>query len=290
MTDKKLITTPVRVQDPDAMRTELAVPQRNPAEMMQMALEHKADPAVLQKLIDIQQQWEAAQARKAYVEAMTAFKSECPAVLGKDASVDFTSSKGRTHYKHATLGSIVSAITPMLSKNGLSISWETAQESNAVRVTCNITHRAGHRESTTLCGPRDESGNKNLIQAVGSAVTYLQRYTLLSALGLATADQDDDGGKRREPIKPTVELEPENQDDKGEVVAVTIGEVKSRSGGSKEKPWVRYYFKSGDEWFSTFSNSLAEVLRGLVGQEVELRIERNEKGNTVLGVMSDAQE
>jgi hypothetical protein len=41
-------------------------------------------------------------------------------------------------------------------------------------------------------GP-DTSGSKNPIQALGSAVSYLQRYTLLSLAGLATEDQDDDG-------------------------------------------------------------------------------------------------
>ena len=207
MTDEKteiitpIITTPVRAQKPEEYTAEVVIPNRTPAAMMQIALEHNADPAVLQKLLDIQEQWEATQARKAYVDAMTKFKSECPAVLGKDATVDFPTSKGRTRYTHATLGGIVSTITPMLSQNGLSISWETTQGNNMVSVTCHITHCLGHRESTTLVGPRDESGNKNMIQAVGSAVTYLQRYTLLSALGLATADQDNDGGAgERKPV------------------------------------------------------------------------------------------
>ena len=38
---------------------------------------------------------------------------------------------------------------------------------------------------------RDDSGNKNSIQAVGSTTTYLQRYTLKAALGLAASDDDD---------------------------------------------------------------------------------------------------
>ena len=39
----------------------------------------------------------------------------------------------------------------------------------------------------------DKSGSKNVIQAVGSAVTYGQRYTLIGALGITTADEDIDG-------------------------------------------------------------------------------------------------
>jgi len=51
----------------------------------------------------------------------------------------------------------------------------------------------GHSESVTLQSATDDSGKKNNIQALGSAITYLQRYTLLSITGLATEDQDDDG-------------------------------------------------------------------------------------------------
>ena len=40
--------------------------------------------------------------------------------------------------------------------------------------------------------PADNSGGKNSIQGIGSSITYLQRYTLKLALGLA-AGRDDDG-------------------------------------------------------------------------------------------------
>jgi len=42
----------------------------------------------------------------------------------------------------------------------------------------------------------DTSGSKNSIQAVGSTVSYLQRYTLYSILGLASKDADTDGNNR----------------------------------------------------------------------------------------------
>ena len=44
-----------------------------------------------------------------------------------------------------------------------------------------------------MTAPADTSGSKNAIQARGSTVTYLQRYTLLGALGLVTGDEDTDG-------------------------------------------------------------------------------------------------
>ena len=59
-------------------------------------------------------------------------------------------------------------------------------------MTCLIFHKEGHNEETTLSGPPDKTGNKNDIQAIGSTLTYLQRYSLMQALGLA-ASNDDDG-------------------------------------------------------------------------------------------------
>jgi len=80
-----------------------------------------------------------------------------------------------------------------MSKHGLSASWHTKQDNGAVSVTCTITHLMGHKESVTLSAPPDNSGSKNNIQAIGSTVTYLQRYTLFAITGIAAADQDDDG-------------------------------------------------------------------------------------------------
>jgi hypothetical protein len=39
----------------------------------------------------------------------------------------------------------------------------------------------------------DTTGSKNPIQARGSAIEYLKRYTLIGSLGLSTADSDIDG-------------------------------------------------------------------------------------------------
>jgi hypothetical protein len=62
-----------------------------------------------------------------------------------------------------------------------------------VKVTCKLTHKQGHSEEVTLEAPLDTSGGKNNIQAMGSSVSYLERYTLLAITGLATKEQDDDG-------------------------------------------------------------------------------------------------
>lgn len=173
-----------------------------PSHMLQMAVEQGADLDKLEKLMDLQERWERGEARKAFVASMNRFK-ENPPKLTKNKTVDYTSSKGRTTYNHASLDHICDTIGKALSDVGISYAWKTNQQENGlVRVTCILTHEAGHSEETALQAAPDTSGGKNSIQAVGSTVTYLQRYTLLAATGMATEDQDDDGtGAGPEPAK-----------------------------------------------------------------------------------------
>lgn len=185
--------------EPTEQKHVPAIPYSEPAAvtpmtMIDRALVSGAAPETLEKLLALQERWEANQGRKAFDEAMAAAKAEIPTIR-KNRTVDFTSSKGRTHYKHEDLAEIAATVNPILGKYGLSYRFKTTNAPNEpITVTCIITHRLGYYEETTLSGPRDDSGNKNAIQQVGSTLTYLQRMTLKAALGLAAAE-DDDGQK-----------------------------------------------------------------------------------------------
>ena len=170
------------------MSNELAKIENSPAAMIKMAVEGKADLDKLEKLLGLQERWEAGEARKAYHVAMAKFK-ENPPKIDKDKTVKYKDVK----YNHASLANVTDKISAELSKYGLSASWQTKQN-GAITVTCKITHSQGHSEETTLSAPADATGSKNAIQAIGSTITYLQRYTLLALAGLATHDQDNDGG------------------------------------------------------------------------------------------------
>lgn len=181
-----------------AMNEPTAVSVMTPMDMLNKAVAQGADINVLEKLMGLQERWEANQARKSFDEAMAAAKAEIP-TIAKNREVDFTSSKGRTNYRHEDLAEIARTVDPILSRHGLSYRFRvTSNVSEPVTVTCILSHRAGHSEETTLSAGRDDSGNKNNIQAVGSAITYLQRYTLKAALGLAAAS-DDDGNSSEAP-------------------------------------------------------------------------------------------
>ncbi|KAF1009532.1 MAG: hypothetical protein GAK28_00170 [Luteibacter sp.] len=164
-----------------------------PADLLGMAMAQGADLDRLERLMALQERWEANQAEKAYVTAMTAFKAK-PIDIYKRKRVRFQTSKGVTEYNHAELADVVDAAITGMAEHGLSHAWETEQRQGGwIAVTCVVTHAQGHSKRTMLTAQADDSGGKNSIQAVGSTITYLQRYTLLAALGLATKGMDDDG-------------------------------------------------------------------------------------------------
>jgi hypothetical protein len=168
-----------------------------PMTLINMAVSQGADVDKLEQLMGLQERWEKNEARKAYVSAISAFKSDPPDIY-KTKLVAF----GNTRYKHALIGDVNAIIIDCLTKHGLSHRWEVDQ-SNGITVSCIITHSMGHSELTKMTAPSDTSGQKNSIQAIASTITYLQRYTLLAATGLTTKDMPDDDamGGVKSPIK-----------------------------------------------------------------------------------------
>ena len=162
-------------------------------DMIMAAIQGKADLDKVRQLFELQKETEKWNAEKAYNRAIADFKANPPEIV-KESQVDFKSERTgqRTHYKYAALANVIEKVTPELSKHGLTVSWRTSQ-TDKVLVTCRISHELGHYEETTLAADSDSSGSKNAIQAMGSAITYMQRYTVLALLGLACSDADDDG-------------------------------------------------------------------------------------------------
>lgn len=165
-----------------------------PMTMIDRALSSGAAPETLERLLALQERWEAGQARKAFDAAMATAKEELTPII-TNRRVNFESkdrSKAATDYRFEDLAQIERQVAPILTKNGLSYRYRTeAEPEQPVRVTCIVAHRDGHSEQTSLAAGRDTSGNKNSIQAIGSTITYLQRYTLKAALGLAVSHDDD---------------------------------------------------------------------------------------------------
>lgn len=180
----------VEMKQQDLMETprNAIAPSATPADLLRIAVENGADLDRLERLMALQERWEATEARKSYVAAMTAFKAEKLTIV-KGKKVEYTG----TSYMHAELSDVTDVICPALARHQLSHRWDVSQEGERITVDCVITHVLGHSERVTMQAMPDNSGKKNAIQQVASTITYLQRYTLLAATGVATKGQDDDG-------------------------------------------------------------------------------------------------
>lgn len=156
----------------------------------------RLDTESMRGVLQMQREWEAHQAHKAFVRAFSRMKTKLPAVVKRDKMVDFGGKKGRVRYQHASLANIIGATTPALTEYGFTLAWHTDQPSpGQVSVTCELVHCDGHKESTTLSAPPDDSGGKSPPQQIASTVSLLKRYTAQSLLGVADEDDKEPTGE-----------------------------------------------------------------------------------------------
>jgi uncharacterized protein YktA (UPF0223 family) len=172
---------------------DLQTTDDSPQGLIQIAIQAGANIDYIEKLLALKERYDAAQSNKAFLSAMSNFQKDVPAIQ-KKKQVGYTSKSGGTvGYKYAELGEIDEAIKTPMADNGLSKRWEITEDGERLICTCIISHINGHTERTTMSSLKDSSGNKNEIQSRASAISYLQRYTLIGALGLTTASEDNDG-------------------------------------------------------------------------------------------------
>lgn len=178
----------------DIAKIETETPQvpalMTPMAMIDRALMSGATPETLEKLLTLQERWEATQARKAFIAGMALAKAKFAPILKTNEGYS-------NRYKYETLTDVMDAVDGPLSEYGFSYDWVTEDlPDGKIRVTCVVTHEAGHSRRNSLSGdPKDTAdakANMNGLQRMGGAVTYLQRYTLKAALGVA-ASKDVDG-------------------------------------------------------------------------------------------------
>ncbi len=196
VTDLELVEQP-RAEQAVAVRQDSALAEvpAGPLAMAMQAMKAGMTIAEMRDMLNLQKEWEANEARKAFVDDMATFKKNPPEIL-KDKHVEFVTTKGTTAYDHATIGNVCDAIIKAAAEHGFSHRWVPSRGANGEYVvTCEVTHRLGHSQETRLEGPRDDSGGKNTIQGGISTNTYLQRHSLLMAFGFATKDQPDDDGR-----------------------------------------------------------------------------------------------
>lgn len=114
--------------------------------------------------------------------------------------------------KYADLASIINAIKPIMSKNGLSISQHPSFKANLVSVQTILMHNSGQWMSSVISAPVSKLDP----QGVGSATSYCRRYALSAIVCIAQEDDDGNlasGHKKHESNDKFVHLKPAAVDD-----------------------------------------------------------------------------
>ena len=149
---------------------------------------------VIERLLAMRQREEDRLAERAFNTALSQAKGEIEPVLKKH-EVDFTSDKTskRTKYKFEEMADVARVVDPVFARYGLAYRFSIAQDGAKVSVTCILSHADGYSERMPpLTGTVDVGGTSmNPLQALGSALTYLQRYSLRAAIGVAAGRDDD---------------------------------------------------------------------------------------------------
>ena len=169
-------------------------------DLLRAAVDKGADVATLERLAKLYEAAELGQKKAEFNNALAAAKAELRPVI-KDKQVG-------SLYKYETMAAIAAEIDPVLAKHGLFAIFPDAEhtekhEPNRIYVTCRLSHRNGYSIEKTLDGPPDTGQNRNAIQAMGSTMTYLQRYALRAILGLAVSNEKEN--KERFTGKPPID-------------------------------------------------------------------------------------
>lgn len=173
----------------DIQKVEQALPVASgPMEMISQAIASGASIETLERLMALKERHDKEVARQSFLTALSDFQMDSPDIR-KTKGVEF----GNTKYMYAPLADIDRQLRKPMKDHGFSKRWEIQDNGDEIRVTCIIAHIGGHTEQTAMSAKPDTSGSKNPIQARGSAIEYMKRYTLVGALGITTADSDIDG-------------------------------------------------------------------------------------------------
>ncbi len=176
-----------------AKPSEIVPIEPTPVSLLAQALDQGLDHETLGRFMDLQERYEAGEARKAYAEAMAACQAEMQPIVAQ-AENDHTKSL------YAKLGVINQQIAPIYGKHGFSISFGNgeARVEGEIRTTARVLHRMGHFEEEYIDLPPDGAGvqgnaNKTPIHARASSMTYGRRYIVMGIFNLSILTEDDDG-------------------------------------------------------------------------------------------------
>lgn len=120
-----------------------------------------------------------------------------PAFVAAQAEIENAHKNARNpHFKstYADLAEIVETIRPTLAKHKLAVIQIPGYENGALTMDTMLLHESGE----WIGGVSGSPIAKQDPQGVGSAITYLRRYSLAAVCGIAQEDDDGNAASRRD--------------------------------------------------------------------------------------------
>jgi hypothetical protein len=179
--------------------------------------------------------------REAFNRAFIQFKKDCPPIPRTRRTKQYTrvTDDGReVQGSFADLETIAKLVDPVLRDCGLSYRWtDTSMVDGLMVVVCRLAHADGHFEDSPsppfpIGKPITSRAGKDVqsVQQVSASTsTYARRYSLISALGLTTVDEDDDG--RGEPAETITDEQANTLND----LCLQGGETEDRAAAWRAK-------------------------------------------------------
>ena len=181
----------------EIMKTESQVPasitiEGQPmANIISQAIAKGANLPEVRELLNILKEGEAYEAKKCFHASMSKVCAAIPVV-------EKTEYNPITKSKFAPLVGIVTAIKPIYTAGGFSLSFNEGETSKPehMRIIGILTHEKGHTENYFYDIPLDGKGlkgnsNMTAIQAKGSTVSYGRRYLICMIFNVPTGDDVD---------------------------------------------------------------------------------------------------
>ena len=174
------------------------------AALIELVKREDIDPSRLEHFLELQVKMEDRQNEKSFYRAMASFQGECP-VIKRTKKVKFEAKSGKTtQYNYAPLDEMTEVVKPIMQKNGLSFSFDIEYTGGENLLVTTISHIDGHSKKSYLPFEKmHDDGRMNASQRRKSALSFAKRAALENALGVVTAEEDDDA--RRAIDKPVTD-------------------------------------------------------------------------------------
>jgi len=246
--------------------------EANSYDILMRAIELNVDLDAFEKLVNLVEKVQIDKAKREFYEAFAKFQSQVPPIL-KSSEVNMGA--GRPRYNYASLYDIISKIQKPLGDNNLSFRWEISNNNDIITVTCILSHSGGYELQTSIQAGKDATPGKSNVQAIASTITYLKRYTLISLLGIGTADPDDDA-------QSTLNIDKKQEiNDKDKIIEQIKSELKScKDEDGVKRIWIKYQKYSSDkDILQVFTDWRKNQTNEKINKTNNIKIEKGELEN-----------